>query len=116
MSCSPRLVSMVACVVPQPASTSAARIARIRVMPDSLPIPRRRFPSGAVLALEALAVARELALELLAAGLRRVHAPRLVLIEGQRGVHARDVVAPEGVGQLLGAVTVLAQDLERRAA
>src|SRR4051812_16026734 len=68
---------------------------------------RASFPSRAcvaataVLALEAFAVARELALELFAPLLRRVHAPALVLVELQRRIHARDVVPPEGIRQLL---------------
>src|SRR5579862_192655 len=75
------------------------------------------FPSpAAVPALEALAVARELLLQLLAALLRVGHAPPLVRIELERRVDARDVMAPESVREFLGAKTVDAQPLQRRAA
>src|SRR5690349_4267481 len=116
MRLSPREVSIVACVVPQPqrpetiAARKRARRMATAPMLSALAVPAAR----AVLAVETLAVAGELLLQLLAALLGHRHAPRLVLVEGQRRVHARDVVAPERIGQLLRAEPVHAQFLQRR--
>src|SRR5260221_570598 len=85
-------------------------------------IPGEPLPSlASVLALEALAVARELPLELLASLLRHTQAPRLVLVERKCGVDACDIVPPKCVGELLGAKAIDAEpfqdgpsDLQRR--
>src|SRR5258708_32035174 len=86
----------------------------MRGLPRFVPRARFLFPSrSSMLALELLAIACELARELLASLAGDRQAARVVLIEGQHRIDARDIVPPEDVGELACAKPVDAQSLER---